>query len=254
MKKLPYTHKISVAAHRGVSAKFAENTREAFEAAIKCGCDMIETDIHLTKDNVLVLMHDDTVDRTTNGFGRISDFTYEAICRLNCNPNGEFSQIMTLEEFMELAVANNMMVNLEIKEYNRGENSDRCRLCVEKTLEIVEKFDWVGKTIINSFDAYVLEYADEISRGKYMLHGFYPYDIMSNVARNPDEYLYCACIFDDGNYDCYKYLKDKGIEPWAGAGVKTKEHFDLCVSLGAMLFTSNDPEAAMNFLDESGHR
>ena len=254
MKKLPYTHKVSVAAHRGVSAKVAENTREAFEAAVKCGCDMIETDVHLTKDNVLVLMHDDTVDRTTNGFGKISDFTYEAICRLNCNPKGEFSQILTLEEFMKLAVEHNMMVNLEIKEYNHGENGDRCRLCVEKTLETVEKFDWVGKTIINSFDAYVLEYADEISGGKYLLHGFYPYDIMTNVRRNPDEYLYCACIFDDKNYDCYKYLKDKGIEPWAGAGVKTKEHFDICVNLGAVLFTSNDPEAAMTFLGDLGVR
>ena len=254
MRKLPYKHKVSVAAHRGVSAKVSENTREAFAAAIKCGCDMIETDVHLTKDLVPVLMHDDTVDRTTNGFGKIADFTYEAICHLNCNPNGEFSQIMTLEEFMELAVANDMMVNLEIKEYNKGENGARCRLCVEKTLEIVEKYDWVSKTIINSFDAYVLEYADEISGGKYLLHGFYPYDIMSNVKRNPDEYLYCACIFDDRNVENYEYLQEKGIEPWAGAGVKTKEHFDSCVKLGAVLFTSNDPEAAMEFLDELGHR
>ena len=158
--KLPYTKKVSVAAHRGFSARFAENTREAFAAAVKSNCDMIETDIRLTKDNVLILMHDSTVDRTTDGTGAIADFTYEELCKFNCNPKGEFSEIPTLEEFMKLAVENDMMVNLEIKEYNLHDNGDRCRLCIEKTLEVVEKYDWVGKTIINSFDAYVLEYTD----------------------------------------------------------------------------------------------
>lgn len=254
MRRLPYKNKVNVAAHRGVSARVSENTREAFKAAIECGCDMIETDIHLTKDLVPVLMHDDTVDRTTNGFGRISDFTYEEICRISCNPEGEFSKIMTLDEFMELVVEHDMMINLEIKEYNRGANGDRCRLCVEKTIETVRKYKWVEKTIINSFDAYVLEYTDEISGGEFLLHGFYPYDIMFNVKRDPDEYLYCACIFDDQNYDNYRYLKDHGIEPWAGASVKTKDHFDTCVYLGAVLFTSNDPETAMRYLSELGHR
>lgn len=254
MNKLPYRYPVSVAAHRGDQASAAENTREAFAAAIACGCDMIETDIHLTKDDVLILMHDHTVDRTTDGTGLIGDYTYEELCRLNCNKNGAFSEVPTLDEFLRLCKAHNMMVNLEIKEYYTPGNEERCRRCVEGTLALVEKYDWVGMTIINSFDAYVLEYTDEISGGAYLLHGFYPYTIMSNVSRDPDEYLYCACIFDDGNADCYNYLKERGIEPWAGAGVKTKEHFDACVKLGAVLFTSNAPADAMRYLDELGHR
>ena len=75
MKKLPYRHSVSVAAHRGDQAAAAENTHEAFAAAISCGCDMIETDIHMTKDEVLILMHDHTVDRTTDGTGLIADYT-----------------------------------------------------------------------------------------------------------------------------------------------------------------------------------
>ena len=254
MKKLPYRHPVSVAAHRGDQAKYAENTREAFAAAIACGCDMIETDIHMTRDNILILMHDHTVDRTTDGTGLIADYTYAELCRLNCNKNGAFTEVPTLDEFLALCKEHDRMVNLEIKEYFTPGNEDRCRLCVEQTLALVEKYDFVDRTIINSFDAYVLEYTDEISGGKYLLHGFYPYSIMSNVKRNPDEYLYCACIFDDGNADCDNYLKEHGIEPWAGAGVKTKEHFDLCVKLGAVLFTSNDPETAMQYLDELGNR
>lgn len=254
MKKLPYRHPVSVAAHRGDQAFAKENTREAFAAAIASGCDMIETDIHLTRDHVLILMHDHAVDRTTDGTGLIADYTYEELCRINCNPDGAFSAVPTLDEFLALCVEHDMMVNLEIKEYCTPGNEDRCRLCVEQTLALVEKYNWVEKTIINSFDAYVLEYTDEISGGKYLLHGFYPYSIMSNVGRNPDEYLYCACIFDDGSADCYNDLKARGIEPCAGAGVKTKEHFDSCVKLGAVLFTSNAPADAMRYLDELGYR
>ncbi|MCQ2432885.1 MAG: hypothetical protein MJ175_09825, partial [Clostridia bacterium] len=190
MNKLPYTHPITVAAHRGNSGHFAENTMPAFRSAIELGADMIETDIHLTKDNVLVLMHDNAVDRTTDGTGNIADFTYEELTKLNCNPKGEYAKIPTLEEFMTLCAENDMMVNLEIKEYHVPGNEERCRLCVEMTLAMVERFGWRGKTIINSFDAYVLQYTDELFPGRYMLHGFYPYTLMRNVDRNPDEYLY----------------------------------------------------------------
>ena len=143
MKKLPYRHPVSVAAHRGDQAVAAENTREAFAAAIECKCDMIETDIHLTRDNVLILMHDHTVDRTTDGTGPISDYTYEELCRLNCNPNGAPSVVPTLDEFLALCAEHDMMVNLEIKEYCTPGNEDRCRFCVEQTLALVEKYNWV---------------------------------------------------------------------------------------------------------------
>ncbi|MBQ8576901.1 MAG: hypothetical protein IJ449_02885 [Clostridia bacterium] len=249
---LPYKNPVSVAGHRGYPDRIAENTRESFAAAADCGVDMIETDIHLTKDNVLVLMHDDKVDRTTDSVGRIADFTYEELRNVNCNPHGAFSEITTLEEFLRFAVERDVMVNLEIKEYLVPGNEDRCRRCVWETLKLVEKYDWIPKTIINSFDAYVLDYADRISGGKFLLHGFYPYSIMRNVERNPDEYLYCACIFDDRNADNYRYLIERGIEPWAGAGVREPEHFETCVKLGAKLFTSNDPGRAMEILRAIG--
>lgn len=252
--KLRYAHPVTVAAHRGDSGAFAENTMAAFRAAVAMHVDMIETDIHLTRDNVLVLMHDDRVDRTTDGTGLIRDFTYAELRRLNCNPGGQFTRIPTLEEFLELCAENGIMVNLEIKEYYSEENAERCRLCVRKTLELVEYFGMAEKTIINSFDAYVLEYTNQYGHGKYMLHGFYPYSIMRNVKENPDDYLYCACIFDDRNPEHYEYLRSRGIEPWAGAGVKEKEHFAACVENGAVLFTTNYPADAMRILNEIGKR
>ena len=60
-----------VAGHRGVRVGAPENTMEAFLIAAKAGADMIETDTHMTKDGVIILMHDHTIDRTTSGSGPV---------------------------------------------------------------------------------------------------------------------------------------------------------------------------------------
>jgi len=245
---------LTVAAHRGDSYNYPENTMTAFENALKNGADMIETDVRLSKDGVLVLMHDDTVDRTTNGIGKVSSMDLVEILKLNAGDINFPEKVPIFEDFIKWASQKGTMLNVEIKEYYSEENRDRCIKCIEDVIALIEKYNMAEKTVLNSFDAWILQYIYKKYGKKYMLHGFYPYDIMKNVDINPDEYLFCACIFDDGNADCYNYLKEHGIEPWAGAGVKSKEHFDSCVKLGAVLFTSNDPEAAMQYLNELGYR
>ena len=74
---------IFVAAHRGFSAKYPENTMAAFRAAIELGVDQIETDVRITKDGVLVLVHDGMVDRTSNGTGVVHDMTYAELMELD---------------------------------------------------------------------------------------------------------------------------------------------------------------------------
>lgn len=74
---------IYVAAHRGFCAKFPENTMLAFKEALKLDVDQIETDVRITKDNELVLIHDATLDRTTNGSGRVCDYTLEVLKQLD---------------------------------------------------------------------------------------------------------------------------------------------------------------------------
>lgn len=71
--------------HRGFSGKYPENTLLAFSKAIEEGVDGIENDVHLTKDGVLVVMHDELVDRTTNGKGYIKDKTYEELAQLDAS-------------------------------------------------------------------------------------------------------------------------------------------------------------------------
>ena len=67
--------KILNIAHRGYSGKFDENTMLAFKKAIEYGADGIETDVQLSKDGVPVIMHDETLDRTTDGIGFLKNYT-----------------------------------------------------------------------------------------------------------------------------------------------------------------------------------
>ena len=76
-------HKIDIVAHRGASGYAPENTIAAFDLAVKMKSDYIEIDVQRTKDGKLVLIHDTTVDRTTDGTGKVGDLTYKEIRRLD---------------------------------------------------------------------------------------------------------------------------------------------------------------------------
>lgn len=240
--KLTYNDRMAVAAHRGDSYNYFENTMTAFKAACEAGADMIETDIHLSRDGHLVLIHDDTVNRTTNGKGRVSEMTFEELRSLNAGDIGSFEHIPTPEELFELATHSGVALNLEIKEYYSEENESRCIECIEKTLALVEKYEMADKVVINSFDAWVLEYVYKKHGKRYKLHGFYPYHEMFHVSINPDMYLYCACIFDNTEKAHYDYLISKGIEAWVGASITQKSRLMLCRKLGATLITTNNPD------------
>lgn len=70
-----------VIAHRGDSHNYPENTLPAFRSAVEMGIDVVETDIHITKDGVLVIWHDPTLERNTDGNGRVEDHTLEELRR-----------------------------------------------------------------------------------------------------------------------------------------------------------------------------
>lgn len=99
-----------VYAHRGYSAKYPENTLRAFEAALP-HVDGIELDVQRTKDGRLVVIHDETVDRTTDGSGYVKDMTLKQIRQLRTG--GE--RIPTLEEVFALVAPHDATVNVELK-------------------------------------------------------------------------------------------------------------------------------------------
>lgn len=91
---------LEVVGHRGAAAHEPENTLKSFETAIRLGANTIELDVHLTKDRKLVVIHDSTVDRTTNGKGHVKEMNFSELRRLDA---GKGERIPTLGEVMELA-------------------------------------------------------------------------------------------------------------------------------------------------------
>ena len=87
--------------HRGASGYAPENTMAAFEKAVEMGADGIELDVQLTKDGELVVIHDETIDRVSDGSGWVKDYTYAKLIKHNFNrthPEYKHAQIPTLEE------------------------------------------------------------------------------------------------------------------------------------------------------------
>lgn len=118
----------TVIGHRGASGELPENTLPAFERAVAQGAVILESDLHRTRDGVLVLFHDDLLERTTDGTGRIADHSFAELRRLDAgacfDPTGDGSfpqrgrgiRIPTLEEM--LAAFPDRHLNLEIKEHD----------------------------------------------------------------------------------------------------------------------------------------
>jgi Glycerophosphoryl diester phosphodiesterase family len=103
-----------VIGHRGIPSVYPENTVISFQAAVAAGVDGVESDLHFTKDNVLVLIHDDTLERTTNCTGYVWDYTLAQLSSCNANyPSvyGDkygFVPIPTFESLVKLIAENNV--------------------------------------------------------------------------------------------------------------------------------------------------
>jgi len=250
-----FEHAMAVAAHRGDWYNHYENTMEAFQAAADAGVDMVETDLRLTKDDQIVLIHDETVDRTSTVSGLVQEFTLAQLREINVGDPENVRQIPTLEAFLQWAQPLPLLLNLELKEYNVPGNEGRWQLCADKAVAMVEQYGLGDRVVFNSFDAAVLEYIDEKYGHRYRLHGFYPYSKMINVQRNPDEYLYCACLWGSlKRKEYYDYLLERSIQPWIGASVTSTDALALSCKYGAKLVTTNYPALAIEKLKGLGKR
>lgn len=112
----PTSKKVLVASHRGDWRNYPENSIPAIESVIRMGVDIMELDLKLTKDSVLVLCHDHTIDRTTDGKGRVRDITYDSIrrCKLRRAHNviTDSLRMPTLREALE-ACKDRIVVNVD---------------------------------------------------------------------------------------------------------------------------------------------
>ena len=124
---------ILVTGHRGCALLEPENTLRGFRRALALGCDYIETDVRLTSDGRMVLIHDETVDRTTNGTGRVGDLSFSEIRALDA---GQGEQVPTLEELLAM-LGDRCQLLCELK--GEGVEAEAVRIVsqAEKEFEVV---------------------------------------------------------------------------------------------------------------------
>ena len=112
----PESDYVAVISHRGDWRNYPENSIPAIESVIRMGADMVEIDVSMTRDSVLVLCHDNTIDRTTNGKGRVSDITYDSLMTFNLkrehNVVTDTLKMPTLKEAL-LCCKDRILVNVD---------------------------------------------------------------------------------------------------------------------------------------------
>lgn len=169
------TNETLIFGHRGYPYKFPENSLSGFEYAIEHGVDGLEFDVHLTKDNVPVVMHDEKINRTTNGRGKIREYTYQELQQFQLE-NGE--AIPSLKDLLSLARQKPVYLNLEFKT-NKIHYPDIEQI----VLDMVGNYDLAHPVIYSSFSLQTLKDAYRIDPNQQ-------YCLLSNhILRHPRELM-----------------------------------------------------------------
>ena len=256
---------IFVAAHRGWCGKYPENTMEAFRAALTLDIDQIETDVRITKDGHLVLIHDATVDRTTNGTGKVCDMTLAELKQLDAGSwkGSEFAgcRIPTLTELMELIKDHpTLTLDLELKEYPVEGWEEVSYDVADRVFQVIADYGFEDRFFINTFSGKLHDYIRNKYGNRYKQHVYYPPHYLGECAEDPYSYAYALCVFgvEDGRVTTeeVRQLHEKtGVIIGAGAYVKDAATVDLAVEMGSELITCNNPDEVLQILRKKGlHR
>ncbi|WWB85539.1 glycerophosphodiester phosphodiesterase [Priestia aryabhattai] len=203
---------IDLYAHRGFSGRYPENTMIAFEEARKMQVAGIELDVQLTKDGEIVVIHDERIDRTTNGMGYVQEFSYKQLRLFDAGSwyDSRFSKqsIPTLVEVFEWMTdkKTKLTVNIELK-------NDRIYYLKleEKVLRLIDEFDLEDQVILSSFNYDSL--AKVRSLHSYIPTGFLFEGVSEEAigkAKSIGAHLHCDMSFALSPYG--KKAKQEGLD------------------------------------------
>lgn len=187
-----------IIAHRGASAYAPENTLVSFEKAIEMGAMVIETDVHQTKDSVVVIMHDLSVDRTTNGKGLIKDISSVDFKKLVVSSSGAVINPSTLEEAI-------LLIN------------GRCKLLIE-----LKK----GNSYYSNIEKHIVDLIDKYKAHSWIstIHSFEKEPLMNFAKRDSSINLQKLIVFNlplvSFNFD--KHFNKDDFKNWEGVNVYYK--------------------------------
>ena len=198
--------KTKVWAHRGASGYAPENTLDAFRKAVEMGADGIELDVQMTKDGELVVIHDETIDRVSNGKGWVKDYTYEELKKFNFNKTHlEYTkeEIPTLEQVYRLIKPTNLTINVEIKTgivFYPG--------IEERVLELTERLGMKERVIYSSFNHYTIRKIKELD--PQAKTGMLYEDGIIDAVDYACDVVKADALHPAGDSICGKCEKDKG--------------------------------------------
>lgn len=241
-----------VIAHRGACGYAPENTLEAFQLAVDMGADGVELDVHLSKDDELIVAHDETIDRVSNGSGLIRDMTLRQLKRFAFNrtmPACEKGTLPTLGEVFELLKPTGLMINVELK----------------NTI-----FDYPG------LEEKCIDLAGRLGMTERVLYSSFNHHSLLRVKRI-DPSLRCGILYEATMIEPWTYAKAHGfdalhphftelrvpgecerahemgllVNPWT---VNEEEHLRMVFSLGADMVITNYPDRARRALMAQGEK
>lgn len=249
MNKFFTPNKVLIAGHRGIKALYPENTSVSFLAAIEAGVDMIETDLRLTKDGNIVIIHDSTVDRTTHGSGAVSEKSLAEIKQLDAgikfDPKFKGEQILTLEEFCKLVLPHeSLLLNIEIKDDNKE--------VVDKAMQCLQRFALTGRCVFASFLSEMVAYAHNVYGVRTQGFSKQKFHSFTDGINGTYSKMYAVGLgVSEVTVDTVRMFKNMGIRPWAWCP-DTEEDVRYCIACGIELMTCNDVGAALKVCRELG--
>ena len=229
-------------AHRGASGYAPENTLAAFQKAVDLGADGVELDIQLTKDDQIVVIHDETIDRTSDGKGWVKDYTLEELRAFNYNrtkPEYKHADIPTMREVFELLKPTELFINIEIKTgvvfYEKIE---------EKILALTKEMGMEDRVCYSSFNHYTVTRIHELKPDAEVgfLYADGPIDMPSYGVKHGVNALHPALY--NLQYDGFvKECKEKGLKlnVWT---VNERRYMEMCCQYGVDAIITNYSDIA----------
>ena len=268
----PNSDYVVVISHRGDWRNYPENSIPAIESIIRMGVDMMELDVKMTKDSVLVLMHDKTIDRMTNGKGKVSDITYDSLMTFKMrrahNVTTDSLRVPTLREAL-LCCKDRILVNV-----------DHAYPYYKEIVELTEELGVTGQVLMkgkSSIDKVNEDMAKHENNLLYM-----PIIDINNPKGKalfaeyqergvvPMAYEVCYKVLDEDAKDCMKKIVESGSKLWINtfwpsvcggygndddAAVDAPDPYAVYqqfIDLGARMLQTDRPELVLEFLRSKG--
>ncbi|KGR76119.1 glycerophosphodiester phosphodiesterase [Ureibacillus sinduriensis] len=237
---------MKIYAHRGYSAKYPENTLAAFQAAADLPIDGVEFDVHLTKDGQVVVIHDESINRTSNGVGYVKDMTLPELREFDYGSwfDEEFAgaEIPTLAEALEVFRATNLRVNIELK-------SDIFAYpgLEELVIQEVEALEMTDQVVISSFDheavARIARLAPNVENAALFVNTVL--DVASYQEKIPAKALHV--FLPSAVRQPVREAIEKGsiVRVWT---VNEEEHAALLIGTGVEALFTDEPEKMLAFI------